>query len=666
MQDLEIQAEGPLELTNLGLTLREYKIFDRASKRPYLVTVDGAGRIVDRLDMLKQNNDARFARFGSLSEELYEKVKAMGAKETLEVTIWIDGLADDPYDRSFKRGSPGFDESYGKWESRRTAAIKAHRKSTEQRLAAAGVDVFQASDTMPMVSAKLGKGQLMSLSKFKGVTIELEPVLRQESVKQNQSTKFGDTTVSDGVWEGPRDVGGTVGSGVGNVAVVDYGSIDFAKITSMKGTVRTPCAQSLPVSSETYRHMLNTASVIVGNTWGDYEGAVRDGKILAATICDDGQQNEAIDKALGWANSNGALVANLSVSGTSGLNGEITALGKIADTYFRDRAIFVVAAAGDVLVSTYVKSPANSHNTVAVGASTFGSKTAGAGVDLWTDDGMASYSAWKNTASNHNDKEKPDLVAPGGAIREITVLDQVGAGEPESTFQMLGTSYAAPVVSAVAGLLAAKAGQFAYWPELTKATLAATAWQNVEGKASPLLVTSGCETDANPIKDGFGAVNAARAFRIAQAAKDGNSVAGFPIADQRWGTGSTVKTDTTYQIDSGVKISANIGDTIRVALSWSSSTTNAGYQLEPSADLDLEVTCPAGAANCAAKGSYTYSNTTEFVEFVATATGQYTAKINRYRLDDPSTYWGMAADVLPGNQVPDRPVSTSGSGTNSC
>ena len=503
-QDLDIQAEGSLSLPNMGLTLQEFKIFDKVSNRPYLVTIDGAGRIVDRLDMLKQNNDARFARFGSLSEDLYAKVMAMNAKETLAVTIWIDGLADDPYDRTVPRGSPGFDESFAKWESRRTAAIKAHRKPTEQRLAAAGVEVFEASDTLPMVTATLGKGQLLSLSKFNGVSIELEPIIRQESVSQNHSVKFGDPFVNDGVWEGPRDIGGAIGNGAGSVvAIVDNGTIDFAGISgTLKGVARSPCAHVLPSTDEVYRHMLNTASVAHGLVilGTDYEGAAREGQILAASICNDSQStNTTISNAIDWAGANGAGVVNLSISGASGLNGEITALGKIADSNFRDRALFMVAAAGDVVVNKYVKSPANSHNTVAVGAYSYGSKTAGAGTDVWSDDVMADYSGWKNTASANSDKEKPDLVAPGGSVSEITVLDQPSTGAVVNTIRKLGTSYAAPVVSAVAGLLVSKSFQYRSWPELIKATLAATAWQNVEGKANPLKVANGMSRSATQL-----------------------------------------------------------------------------------------------------------------------------------------------------------------------
>jgi subtilisin family serine protease len=70
----------------------------------------------------------------------------------------------------------------------------------------------------------------------------------------------------------------------------------------------------------------------------------------------------------------------------------------------------------------------------------------------WGDDTMATYSSYKDPISTYEDREKPEVVAPGGEYGSST-MDSTMTASPWISDRGAGTSYAAPVVAGEAALL---------------------------------------------------------------------------------------------------------------------------------------------------------------------------------------------------------------------
>jgi subtilisin family serine protease len=116
-----------------------------------------------------------------------------------------------------------------------------------------------------------------------------------------------------------------------------------------------------------------------------------------------------------------------------------------------------------------VRSPAQGYNVIAVGG--FWDR----GTPRWTDDIIDSNSSFVNPPSLHNDREKPDLVAPDTAI---TTTGWYAGSDFETDS---GTSFATPMVSGAAALLIQREPILAGWPEVLRAILMASAVHNIEG-----------------------------------------------------------------------------------------------------------------------------------------------------------------------------------------
>ena len=78
----------------------------------------------------------------------------------------------------------------------------------------------------------------------------------------------------------------------------------------------------------------------------------------------------------------------------------------------------VVVAAGnfdsDDNPNNHVLNPAIAYNVIAVGNFDDNDTTS------WGDDSMASSSSFVNPISNHSDREKPEVAAPGGTTKLVS------------------------------------------------------------------------------------------------------------------------------------------------------------------------------------------------------------------------------------------------------
>jgi subtilisin family serine protease len=219
---------------------------------------------------------------------------------------------------------------------------------------------------------------------------------------------------------------------------------------------------------------------------------------------------------------------------------------------------------------------------------------------------MATFSGFLNPTSSFNDRVKPEVVAPGTnitSLRNSSNWLQTGSG----------TSYSAPAVAGTAALMMQRDTRLQEWPEIVKAVLMATAWQNIEG--SVRLSTY----------DGAGGIQADRADDVTRGFRGGWS-----------GRNYNQSSPTNFEIRRVYLVS---GRRARVVICWNQDTNYSQYASRPAVDLDLQILRPNGTVQA---GSYSYDNTYEIAEFTPTTTGWHSIRARRLRTSGAVNGIGMA------------------------
>ncbi len=233
-------------------------------------------------------------------------------------------------------------------------------------------------------------------------------------------------------------------------------------------------------------------------------------------------------------------------------------------------------------------------------------------------DRISNSSSWKDPVSSWNDREIPEIAAPGS--RHDLLGTDFG-----------GTSCATPVAASIATCLIGANLSLRTWPEGVRAILQATAnFQQADGS------TFGSGIDG---KDGTGMLDSWYAAHTGLTRANNTSSyfrghdygyissASFTngVMNEVW----KVKTETT-------------NSKIRVAFTWNSKTTSSSSVLD--ADLDLRVYAPNGSL--VAKSS-SFDNNYEFVEFTPPMAGSYLIKVRSYSVpSDFSSYFGVAFTTM--------------------
>jgi hypothetical protein len=310
-------------------------------------------------------------------------------------------------------------------------------------------------------------------------------------------------------------------------------------------------------------------------------------------------QNRA-NAAADW----GARAINLSwgftSSGTPGIN------DRFFDDMVINRHLFFAKSSGNRAGSCQgdgkLTSPGLAYNLVTVGGYDDLNTTD------WTDDIIDECSSYVNPNSMHDDREKPELVAPSMNINSTTTSG--GVGNIGS-----GTSWSAAMVTATAALLMQRAPALQFWPEAIKAILMATAVHNIEGDRRLSE------------RDGAGAVSADRADDVVRGWRGGWNAQNYVCDDST--PGPTVQATMTLVA----------GRQTRVAAVWNTDPNYDSYEFQPGADLDLTVLDPSSTVVAT---SASLDNTYEIVEFVPASSGVYTLRVTAARCDYSPRYLAWA------------------------
>ena len=346
--------------------------------------------------------------------------------------------------------------------------------------------------------------------------------------------------------------------------------------------------------SDIARHPTGVAG-IVGSTLAGTTGIAPGANILSADI--DSTSVSSIEDGLLWGYAGGADVYNLSF-GTDD-DGLVEMEDLLVDYFVRNYARLVVKSAGNIsntcTDTLQVTNPGMGFNVFAVGNYN----------DMGTcddaDDAISSDSCYGDPESPHGDRQKPEVAAPG---TNITTLDW-SSSSTCTTRTGSGTSFAAPHVSGTAANLIARDLTYKDWPELARATLMATAFNNVEGNRRLSE------------KDGAGGIDAEAADTTARRGRWWAGTLTEPDFDSNgW------RTIASFQVKP-------LTSRLKVAITWDSNPGEDDFwspsDLMISNDFDLYVFRSGVTAPVAVSDSW--DNSYETVDLLDPPAGLYTLKV---------------------------------------
>jgi len=338
---------------------------------------------------------------------------------------------------------------------------------------------------------------------------------------------------------------------------------------------------------------------VIHSQHNDYRGIAPDAQVLLAGGCASNTNNIlSLMGASDWAVTEGAEVLNLSWGVEVDQDSPAVFAPGFRDRFY-DNLVYntgtsvVVSAGNEGGIGDQVTGPGLGYNVLTVGAYN------DAGSSAWGNDSMAGLSSFVGPSSLHNDRTKPEIVAPGQNIETLEFND---------TGVVSGTSVAAPHVSGATALMQQRDPWLELFPEGVKAMFMASAVHNIEGAARL--------SD----RDGAGAIvvdNADNIFRNVTGDWAGQVFTciegGFRVVD-------------TIHLQQGLST--------RTAVTWAVEGTYNRHFLEPSADLDMGIWDPNGV-RVASSGSW--ENNYEIVQFTPAMTGDYDIRVYDYRCDGIDT-----------------------------
>lgn len=351
-------------------------------------------------------------------------------------------------------------------------------------------------------------------------------------------------------------------------------------------------------------HATFVAEIAAGNSASS--GVAPQASILSACALAEGNLQTSLD----WIFDQGGNVASISltVEGSS----QLSLADRVVDYVARNRNRFVVVATGNA--GGFVGSPAKAYNVISVGGFLDNNSM------TWNDHQVWINSAFKNPASNANDREKPEVVA----VSEIIL---------SWPFPPFGTSYAAPQVAGLAALLINVKNDLITWPEVTKAIIMAAAVHNLEESTfiSPLRTTD--------LRDGAGGLVGILAHDVAR--NRGTPGNWFPCTYSCWWGIEANNDQVPVGGTTGGRILAKAGQRVRVVASWWVNATPS-YHYELETDFDLQIKKPD---NTFMTGSSSTDNNYEMVDFIAPVTGLYRIEVKKYAANENLNKVGIAALV---------------------
>ncbi len=577
----------------LGVVIYETKFVDEAGTT-YSVAVTPAGDPVSVEELDRAEQEAYERKFGKIDRPLLQALRGRAADDVVNVAIWLKTVSE-PNEVSVE--APAVQSNSGSLSGRDElkvplfdAAALAQMQSLEQALEMAETARVERT-TAPVVEELNARG-------YRAVPSALAPVVnvalpvrlirawahRPEVDRIYAGSQFGPELNVARQVVGAKNVNDLGITGLGSsIAVIEYNGMVSASNPYLSGITRhNPYGCSVK---------LHTTGVvgIIKSTHSEQRGIAPDAKVWVGCGTTDAQIQTITQAANDWKADTFSLSWHGGASRTPGL------MDRFFDRMMFDYVDLVVKSAGNRgTTDKLLTSPGLGYNTLTVGS--FDDRN----TVSTSDDVMAAYSSYVDPSSAHNDREKPEVVAPGSNIISTTTaspwVGNVGSG----------TSYSTPMVAGITALMYQRDVSLILWPEATKAILMATAIRNKEGAARLSE------------KDGAGGVWALGADMVAsnQTSKGGWGANTYScVRPTNWNVG-------TMNLQAGRKV--------RVVIVWNQNPNYTYYASKPSADLDLQI---FGPLNNIVASSYSYDNTYEIAEFTPSSAGTYTIQVDNVRCE---------------------------------
>ncbi len=567
--------------------LHRAKVRDLASGRLHYVDYSLGGEVADADQRARARLRARLGIEGRLSREVAEKLRSADGAERIDLAIWIQGepgrhsfastIADDATPAEIRRARESLLAHLRDFAERSQARILP-------RIAELGGKVRYASPIAPLVHIEIPARAVAGLAEHPAVDHIYSAWEQNQDLLNIQGCTVG---VDPHVWDA-----GFTGAGI----VVAH--CEDSRADRDNTCLGCDAGANKPTHSNVDQHSTACTGMMVSND-PTFRGMAYEACYYSANggSYSDSDMSSAIDS--GAENSD-------VTSGSWGGNysGYLNIHDRHTDYVVRNSRHFVDDAAGNGGNSGYVSSPGKAYNSL----------SAACGDDRDTcdpgDDIVASLSSGRDPITTHNDRELPELTAPGTDIHSLTTTSSPYCA---TTSVGSGTSYAAPIIGGIAALAMQAEPALIAWPEATKALLLASGLNNLEG--DPRL------SDL----DGTGQVDASAALTSAVA--------------RRWARGVLTAnhfTDGEFEVSIG---SVTAGQRLKGVVCWDSNP-NGSYSTDPvEADLDLAIVDPSGTV---VASSNSYDNTYEVVDFVAGTSGIYRARLSYRTWDGASEYVGGA------------------------
>jgi hypothetical protein len=329
---------------------------------------------------------------------------------------------------------------------------------------------------------------------------------------------------------------------------------------------------------------------IIRSVHADYKGIAHGCTLLNANAASFNGTD--LIAATEWAIEQGASVLNMSLGLKQSHDGEFHWSDIYFDYLVYYNHILFVESAGNSGDDPYepnrvISSPGRGYNSLVVGS--IDSKR----TSSWSDDILSFFSSYVNPVSG---TEKPEIVSYGSNI-ETTLTESPWVGNGGS-----GTSFAAPLVAGIAGLIINKEPALVTWPEVVKAKILVSGLaHNIEG-------------DANlSEKDGAGAA-------LATASLAGG--AGRVL------TPSSFDMEGYYELDMNIPFSAD--EPMRIVLVYTYSPSSKTTTPDPNSYLksDLDLYLYEGTTQVASSRWGTH-NPFEIIDYTPSASGTGCIKIGK-------------------------------------
>ncbi len=584
-----------LVLENLGagafdlqqLIFYNYKFSLKNTGALHSIALSDTGEELALESLIGREQELYVGKYGRVDNRLVDRIANTDPDALVDVVLWAKQSRDVSLSRPDSRSSlddKQIDSLYAQLDAERASIAKESTERLVSQLEAEGLRA-EADELTPSISVSIPAKDVRRISEWADVstiyqaeTFDNKLAISGNSIAAYPVHATGNT--GQGVRVAQVEVGGRINLGNPWLSGVSQDNID-----SCYNNHGTNVAGAIRSTHGTHRGIAPGAALWTGGSCGGNETQLRN----------------ATNRALAspWI----ARALNLSF-GRDG-NRNVSSFDRFYDTIVEDGWRTVVVAAGNNnppfgTGTGNVGTPGLAYNVITVGS--FNDR-----VSPWA---ISNFSSWRDPNSQHGDREKPEVAAPGSNI-QMTSGNGLGFNS--------GTSFAAPMVTGQTALMMRANAGLTIWPESVKAIVMATATSNIEGSARLSEF------------DGAGGVNATRATRVAV----GNT--------GTWG-GIGYSCGMPYYVDvSTYTLPGN--RRARVAMAWDANTSafNFTYASRPGADLDMQIIGPGG--NVVA-GSYSWDNTYEIVDFVAPTTGTYRLRVTKYRCNYSPKWLGWSWHVV--------------------